>query len=410
MRALRVGVAVGEDVFAASWAGGSSEWTTAFSAGPTAEAIGEACADVNRLIEAKRVIASVAILPALARMRRIELPRMSEDDYRLAVTTNAQRYFLGLGQSPVCGTVRIGTRKRGCDVPLLAFAASSELIESIAIGLTSAGWTIERIVPAHTAWVASVVRRHPSSRRESASIGVRMPRETNIVEVEAGSITGVRRLRAGETLQPIEPARRWFVIGSGEPDQSAARIAAAAAPLERRFEIIPDSSRRARAARDRRVTRLFGMVACANLLIAAVAFRWRLERQLTIVAARRSAIHERASRAMTAQDSVRRLVERIAAMAELERSAPRWSAVLSRIVVALPADAELASIRAESDSVMIDGQATDASRVLSGLQRTAAVRSTKVSSPILHELSADQVALERWRLALRIDHRAATRP
>ena len=94
-------------------------------------------------------------------------------------------------------------------------------------------------------------------------------------------------------------------------------------------------------------------------------------------------------------------------MIELENSAPRWSAVLSRIAIALPESTELSSIHAESDSATVEGQARDASIVVSALQRTPGVTAARPTSPIVRELSADQVAVERWRLVLRVDHHAA---
>jgi hypothetical protein len=187
-------------------------------------------------------------------------------------------------------------------------------------------------------------------------------------------------------------------------------VSAAAASLPRRFEIVPDSSRRARAVHDRRVTRVFVVAACVNLVAAAIAYHWRLDQQVALVAERRTAIQASATRALASRDSARRLVERSIAIDDLEQSAPRWSAVLSRIVIALPADAELSSIRAESDSVMLDGQAKDASRVVSVLGRARGVRSTRVASPIVHEGSANETSAERWHLAVRVDHQAATRP
>ena len=409
MRVLEVGVAIGEDVIAARW--NASELAITPSRGPTADALREARCELDRAIgTAHRIIASVAILPPLAQVKRIELPKMSEDDYRLAVATNAQRHFFGLGQSPVCGAVAIRPSKRGHDVPVLAFAVPLELIESIVIAFGDSAWTIDRIVPAQAAWVSDVMRRNPRLRRGEVSIGARLEREISVVEVETGSIKCVRRLRGSEDFQPIEPKRPWCLIGTGELDRSAAMMAAAAAKSPRRFEIVPDSARRARAARDRKVTRLFIVAACLNLVAAAISFRWRLDQQVALVAERRAAIRASVARALALQDSMRRLVERTTAVAELERTAPRWSAVLSRIVVSLPADAELSSIRAESDSVMLEGQSTDASRVVSALGRTDGVKSTRMRSPIVHEGLANETAAERWQLAVRVDRQAAARP
>jgi hypothetical protein len=107
------------------------------------------------------------------------------------------------------------------------------------------------------------------------------------------------------------------------------------------------------------------------------------------------------------RDSARRDVERLTAFAELERSAPRWSAVLSRVALGLPSDASVFSLRVDGDSLAIEGEATDASRVVTGLQRTVGVRTTRAISPILHEGSGEQAPVERWRLGLRVDHLAA---
>lgn len=408
MRAVEVGIAIGNDLIAARW--GTSEWAVNLPDGPTTEAIHNARSELARVVGTKkRVRAYVAILPPFVQFRRIELPRMSNEDHRLAVSTNAERHFLNLGQAPICGTIPFRGRKRGHHVPVLAFAASRELLERIAGVLGGGGWTIERIVPAQAVWVTAELRQNPRSRRGTVSIGARLKREINIIEVEAGSIKCVRRLCGTDDFEPIESGRTWRVIGTGEPDDSAAMAAAAGAKYATRFEIVPDSSRRERAARDRNVTRLFVAAACVSLVASAIAFRWQLDQQAAIVVLRRAAIQASASRAIASRDSARRFLERVAALAELERSAPRWSAVLSHIVIALPGDAELSSLRAESDSVMIDGQAQDASRVVSSLKRARGVRSTRVASPIVHEALANEAASERWRLAVRVDHQAASR-
>ena len=402
MTRLAIGIAVGEEVFAACW--GGAEWETPLSAGPSPHSIGDAVCQLKQVLgPATRATISVAVLPPLVRMRRIELPSMSEDDLRLAVTTNAQRYFLGLGPAPVCGAV--AARRRGRVVSLLAFGASSELIEGIVTAFHTAGWQIDRIVPAPAAWVSFVGRNHPRSRRGAARIGVRLPREVNVLEMETGSLVRVRRLRAGDPFPAIEEEDPWYEIGDDK--RSPSTVAARAAKRTRGFEIVPNSLRSAHLARERRVTAVFVVLACASLFGAAVGYRWRLERQLTAIEARRSAIRASASRALTARDSTQRLVARVASIAELEQSAPRWSAVLSRIAIALPADAELLSIRAESDSATIDGQARDASSIVSALRQTPGVKTVRPTSPIVRELSADQMTAERWRVALRLDHHVA---
>src|SRR5205809_899740 len=96
MASRRIGVAIGTDVIAACW--GMSRWHSGLPNGPTADALSDAASALKRLIgSSRRVSASVAILPPLVQVKRIELPRMSDEDRRLAVTTNILRYFVGLG-------------------------------------------------------------------------------------------------------------------------------------------------------------------------------------------------------------------------------------------------------------------------------------------------------------------------
>lgn len=402
----KLGVSVGQGVFAASW--GSECWQTTLPSGPTIEGIRTAAAELRRRIgSTRRVSLAVAILPPLARMRRIELPRMSEADRRLAVTTNVGRYFFGVGDSPVCGTVAIRGKRGAAQGPVLVFSVSAGLIEQITIGLESEGLHVDRIVPAQAAWACWALRQSKASRLRATTVGVYFAGEPTMLELEHGALSRVRRLRATVNFPPTTPERRWQVIGGADANKSAPVVAAAAAGLTKRFEIVPDSVRRARLARERRIAALLVVYASIALVGAAVAFRWRLERQLSDIEARRSALQSRVSRAVTSRDSLQRILERLAAVAELERSAGRWSAVLSRIALTLPEDALLSSIRAEADSLALDGQSSDASRVVSALRRTPGVKTARVTAPIVRESSVDQPSMERWHLELRVDHRAA---
>ena len=402
----KLGVSVGQDVFAASWA--SDCWQTALSSGPTVEAIRGAAAELRRRMRATgRVSVTVAVLPPLARMRRIELPRMSAADRQLAVTTNAERYFFGIGEPPICGATTIRERSRGGQRPLLVFAVSSGLTEQITIGLASEGFAVDRIVPAQAAWACWALRQSEASQRGAMSVCVRLTGEANVLELERDALSRVRRLRASDDFPAVPRGRRWRVIGRADGKQSAAVVAAAAARLAKHFAIVPESVRQRRLTRGRRMAALLTGFACVGFLGAGVAFRWRIERQLSAVAARRSALQVRASRALMSRDSLQRVLERVAAVADLERSVARWSAVLSRIALTLPEDAELSSIRADGDSVALDGQSSDASRVVSVVRRTPGVRTTRVTAPIVRESSAGGTSMERWHLALRVDHHAA---
>jgi Tfp pilus assembly protein PilN len=230
----------------------------------------------------------------------------------------------------------------------------------------------------------------------------------NLLELESGTLVRVRRPRRSESIPPIASTRKWDVVDD-EGDRTPAVVAAAGATGSRRFEMVPESMRRSRAMRDRRVAMLLVMFACVNLLSAAVVYCWRLERQLDAVVARRAAIQPRALLALALRDSAQSSFDRAQSIARLEQSAPRWSAVLSQIAIASPEDVELSSIRAEADSIVLEGQSNAAARIVSILRRAPGVTGTKMTTPILRELNAEGGSIERWRLALRVDHRAAVK-
>jgi hypothetical protein len=303
--------------------------------------------------------------------------------------------------------VAIRGKRGAAQRPLLVFSVSAELIEQITIGLASEGLRVDRIVPAQAAWACWALRHSAPSRLCAATVGVYFTGEPTILELEHGALSRVRRHRATDNFPPTGPERRWQAIGGADANESAPVAAAAAAGLTKHFEIVPDSVRRARLARERRIAAPLAAYAFIALVGAAVAFRWRLERQLSDVAARRSALQSHVSRAVTSRDSLQRNFELIAAVAEVERSAARWSAVLSRIALTLPEDAVLSSIRADADSLALDGQSSDASRVVSALRRAPGVKAARVTAPIVRESSVDSTSTERWHLEMRVDHRAA---
>ena len=403
---LRLGVAVGVREFAASWAGHS--WETPLH-GPMSEAIREAAAELKRLIGLKqRASLSVAILPPIAKVRRVALPRMSNDDLRLALTTNVHQYFMDVGEAPLCGAAIRTRRERRATRPVVAFAADSAAVDRIIAGLKTERWTIDRIVPAQCAWTSSAIRLNPRSVRGRVRVGVRLRDELDVLELESGSLVGVRRHRvAASTCRP-DMRVDWLLTGD-RAGQTFAILAAAGARAARRFEIVPAGVRRARATRDRKASIVLIILACANLIGAAAEYRSRLQHQLAAIAAQRSALRPRALLALASRDSAEALSERTSAIQRLDRSASRWSAVLSRVAIALPEDAELRSIRADADSLAIEGSSAEASRVVLALQRTPGVKTTRMTSPIVRETLDSEKPIESWRLELRIDHHAAVR-
>src|SRR4029078_11311301 len=113
-----------------------------------------------------RVVVSLAVLPPLLRFRRIQLPRMSNEDRRLAVSRSAERYFLGLGDCVLCAIQPLGGGTRSA-APFLAAAVSAALITDLSAVVAEFGWEIDRILPAHSAWLSAGLARLAKSAARS---------------------------------------------------------------------------------------------------------------------------------------------------------------------------------------------------------------------------------------------------
>jgi Tfp pilus assembly protein PilN len=406
---LRVGVAVGGDVIAARW--GTSHWQCALTSGPTPDGLSNAASELKRLLErSRRISVSMAVLPPLAQVKRIELPRMSDEDRRLAVLISIQRHFIGVDGVPLCAVAGLKGAAGVSSAPFLAAAISAALIDDLTTAFVHEGFSIERIVPAHAAWISAVTIRRPALRRGKASIGVYGHGEDTMLGLDAGSLVCVRRFRRSEMATLFARTDHLSdaeLIGADMEGPSAAIVAARGAVATCLLEIISDAERRGRISRERRLSRLLLALACSCLVGAAMSYRWGLARELSVIAARRTAVHSRAEKAIAARDSAQQLAAVVAAFANLERSAPRWSAVLSQLALALPEDADLTSLRAADDSVTLEGQAGNAARVFSVLRSVPGVRSAGTTTPVRRETSARETPLELWSVALRVDHDAA---
>jgi hypothetical protein len=234
--------------------------------------------------------------------------------------------------------------------------------------------------------------------------------ETSTLLVNGGKISIVRRLRSSETSPGVtsldKPAQARFFIGDHE-SRSPAMIAAEAAAKTHSLEFVPDSERRARLNRQVRVSRLLMGVAVACVLASAGAYRRGLSHQLDAITSQRGALRARVTQAMAARDTLASLAGSINAIGALHRSAPRWSAVFSRIAIALPRDASLIGLRADGDSVTLEGQASNASAVFGALRSAPSVVGVRSTAPIRQELTVDKGSVERWTLALRVAHDVA---
>jgi hypothetical protein len=191
----------------------------------------------------------------------------------------------------------------------------------------------------------------------------------------------------------------------GQAGRSPALIAADAARFTHSLQLLSDSARRARINAQARVTRrLFG-VAAACVIAAGGVYRWGLSRHLDIIVQQRSALRSRVSAAVAARDTLDHLTRSVNAIQSLERQSPRWSATVARIAVALPRDASLIALRADGDSVSLEGQAGNAAAVFAVLRSVPGIVDVRSTTPIRQELTVGQRSIERWSLAFRVNRK-----
>ena len=408
MSRVFVGVAIGVDSIAATWRarGRAMEWNASLAHdgrdARSADVLRPAFADLRALLPSDaHATLAIAILPPLVRVRRVELPRMSDEDRRLAVSRAAERHFVGLTEPVVCAVER--RQRSGSIVSFLAAAASNAFISDLEQIASECGWVVDRFVPAHVAWLMAAKKQWPELRRGDGKVIVPDTAETTALIVRRGALESVRRLRSSGTLLDDGASSKSIILG--QAGRSPALIAADAAQFTQSLQLLSDSARPARFNAQARVTRWLFAVAAACVVAAGGIYRWGLSRHLAIVAEQRSALRSRVGAAVAERDTLDHLTRSVNAIQSLERHSPRWSATVARIAVALPRDASLIALRADGDSVSLEGQAGNAAAVFATLRSVPSIVDVRSTTPIRQELTIGRSSIERWSLAFRVDRK-----
>jgi hypothetical protein len=295
--------------------------------------------------------------------------------------------------------------KDGEKVPFVVAAVPASVVRDIEQVVSELNWRIDRLMPAHAAWISSAQKQYPGLRRGNGDVVVAGGVETTVLIVRGGVLSLARRLRVGEVL----PDDTAVSIVLGDVASSVVRVAAAAARFTRSFELLSDSARAGRRETSHRVTRALLAIAAACIVATGAIYRWGLAHRLEIIEKRRAAIHSGVNRAVAARDTFARLVRSINAMQSLERSSPRWSKAIARVALALPQDASLVSLRADGDSVTLEGQSSNAALTFASLRSAPSIVDVRATAPIRQELASGPGALERWTLVLRVPRKAVSR-
>lgn len=385
-----------------------------------------------------RVRLRVALMPPLAMLRRVELPRMSHDERRMVIARQAERWFVSAGQ-PLATAHRVLSTKRGKPSPMLVAAAPSEIVEALYAAAAERGWSIDMIVPAQIAWQLFAARSWRGIRAEKAGVVVCGRGELSVLQLNHGGLTIVRRCRVGafadvraavlasipaegETQLPValigpsvDHARLIPEIeqvasclpGSNDHAASDAGLAALrglqwATSNASVLELTTEARRISAEGRAKRYSSNLMAVAAALCLAAAGLQLVGVHRELTAVRAARNSQHARVERAMVLRDSLATLMSRLDALSALEAQSPRWSGIIARVAGRLPADAHLVGFHALGDSLVLDGQAENAAGVFTAMHDGAGLSSITAAAPIRQEVLPGQPTVEHWTMLARV--------
>jgi len=375
----------------------------------------------------------VSLLPPLTEVRRLELPPLRDDEIQRVLSRQASRYFVAAKTPQIVGAKVAGRRARNAPVSVVAAAAPARLITAIRGSAALAGWTIETIEPAEGAWTAAAVSLWPSFARQTAHVLVAHDDRTDLLHVDEGRLAGVRRFRGGAADAPmivdsLGPAARVGILGSvGSRKELAAALGAlglSAVPptgdsaaagdrpdlLAARFSggdtgpvLRGEEAIRAEAARTRRAAWSVAGAAAALFIASALIELWGVHRELDRVRAERARIRPEISSTMVGRTTVDAAYRHLATLGTIERTSPRWSAVIASLTDALPDDAHLLALRTRDDSVVVDGVADHAARVFDALEKAdglTGVRAAAAGRREIQEGGAD--ALEHFVIAARV--------
>jgi len=391
-----------------------------------------ALSDLSRALGTTEGTLSISLMPPLTEVRRLELPPLADEDLQRLLSRNASRYFVNARTPQIVGASGPKRRARGKPSPIVAAAASARLVAMARVAAEQAGWTVESVAPAESAWAGGALAVWPAFARQNAYALIAHEDRTDLLQIEDGALIGVRRFRGGSAdasmiADAVGPTARIGVAGAVGPRRtiSAALAAlnitvsspsgewAAAAEepevLAAQFagtDVGPTLRTEGAVAADRasarKMTWLIAGAAAALFVVAAGIQLWGVHHQLALVRAERERLRPQLSSTLVGRTTVDATYRHLAALAAAERAAPRWSSVIASLSESVPEEAHLTAIRARSDSLIVDGLAQHAARVFDALEKTHGLIDVRAASPVRRELQDGGSTLDHFVIGARV--------
>ena len=386
------------------------------------EAVGSAAGDLH-----------VALLPPLVQVRRIELPRLREEELRKVLARDAGRYILHGGTAQILGTVGSRDQRRSPVAYLVAFA-DAPLVDCIYAAAAAAGWDLSRVIAACSAWEVAAKEQVAGMRNGQGYLMVCSGSYIEAMRFQAGRLELCRRFPPewlpGQVIeQLVEHAspESWFIVTGAHAEALGLRtelrsrglrllegaegvtwedqpeaLAAKWAPKAASLELVPDRVWIAREQRARGLSRRLLACAAALLLLSAGLELWGTHRELDAVRHQRSAIRGTVAQAMELRETMEGIEARLTALAAAETGASRWSGIIAEVAEHLPSDAHLIGMRGTGDSLLLEGVAARAAGVFESLQLAPGVAGVRAAAPIRQEGQDSGAAVERFSLGARL--------
>jgi hypothetical protein len=380
----------------------------------------------------------VALMPPLTEIRRLDLPPMGDSELRQLLSRNAARYFVGARSAQLIGTTMAPQRQSGPVGGVMAAAVPLRLVAALHIAAREAGWTVDAVSPAEGAWCSAASALWPATSRQASHLLVCGEDRTELLQLDQGRLSGVRRFRAGaadaalvaDAIGPVPPSQkspslsRITAVGVGaqrkelaralasagltvsaapaewaeradHPDLLAAEFAGPnAAPLLRSEATL--ASRREEAAR---VVKQMAAATVVLLMLAGAFTLWGAKRQLHAVQAERAAIKPLISATLVGRTSVETAFRQLSSLAAAQRSAVQWSGIIAGVSAHLDDHAYLTSMRGRDDSLLVEGIAVRASKAFDSFAATPGLSGVHAAAPVRRESPQGAPAVERFTIA-----------
>ncbi|MBC8090271.1 MAG: hypothetical protein H7Z40_23675, partial [Phycisphaerae bacterium] len=136
---------------------------------------------------------TVALLPSIAEVRRVDVPPLSDDELEAVLSRSATRYFVGAQGAQLVGVVARGKADAS---GVVAGAAPAWIIRLITTAGRDSGWSLELIAPAEAAWTVAASDAWPTAAASNAQLLVHQGDQTHALSINNGVFDNVRKFRS----------------------------------------------------------------------------------------------------------------------------------------------------------------------------------------------------------------------